>query len=268
MHLHRIDIFPIKSLDGVPVREARITGGGILENDRVYAMLDEEGKYVNGKRVARVHQLRCAFDHAFQEVRLWHTGETAGQFALKESGPINRWLTDFFGFSVALHHETQKGFPDDREAFGPTIVSEASLRTIQQWYPSVTFESVRRRFRANLELTGGAAFCEDQLFGAAGELKPFAIGPVRFLGHNPCQRCAVLHARSGNGRNDRGIPKNVHATAPAAPAVLVEFRPVQSLLPVRHQHFHPADRDEQGVTRRRSGERGIMASWPVRERPL
>jgi uncharacterized protein YcbX len=50
---------------------------------------------------------------------------------------------------------------------------------------------VRRRFRANLELAGDAAFCEDELFAASGELKPFQIGPVKFLGHNPCQRCVV-----------------------------------------------------------------------------
>jgi uncharacterized protein YcbX len=35
------------------------------------------------------------------------------------------------------------------------------------------------------------AFWEDHLFGAAGELKPFQIGEVGLLGHNPCQRCAV-----------------------------------------------------------------------------
>ena len=39
MHLGRIVIFPIKSLDGMVVDEAAITPGGILENDRVFAIL-------------------------------------------------------------------------------------------------------------------------------------------------------------------------------------------------------------------------------------
>jgi hypothetical protein len=92
---------------------------------------------------------------------------------------------------VTLRRETQKGFPDDRTAFGPTVVGEASLRAIQEWYPGLELESLRRRFRTNLELTGGVPFEEDRLFGAPDELKPFQLGPVHFLGHNPCQRCVV-----------------------------------------------------------------------------
>jgi len=60
---------------------------------------------------------------------------------------------------------------------------------------------LRRRFRTNLELTGGAPFCEDQLFGAPDELKPFQIGGVNFLGHNPCQRCVVPTRDPDNGRS-------------------------------------------------------------------
>jgi uncharacterized protein YcbX len=192
MHLGRIAIFPIKSLDGMLVEEAAITPGGILENDRVYAILDKDGAYVNGKRTPRIHQLRSAFDASVREVRLWPAGEsTQTQFRLDETDRIGRWLSDFFGYPVTLQREPQKGFPDDRTAFGPTVTSEASLRAIQEWYPGLDFESVRRRFRTNLELTGGAPFEEDRLFGAPDELKPFRIGDVQFLGHNPCQRCVV-----------------------------------------------------------------------------
>jgi hypothetical protein len=191
MYLDRIEIFPIKSLDGVQVQEARITSGGILEHDRIYAIMDADGKVVNGKRTARVHDLRCAFNSEITEVRLWQNNGAPEQFALDETNRLNQWLSDFFGFPVNLRHESEKGFPDDHIAFGPTIVSGASLREIQKWFPEVPLESVRRRFRANLEISGGAAFCEDALFGSAGELKPFQIGPVKFLGHNPCQRCVV-----------------------------------------------------------------------------
>lgn len=190
MHLSHIRIFPIKALDGVAVEEAKITSGGILEHDRVYAIMDGEGKVVNGKRTARVHDLRCEFGVDLKEVRLWENDRTPAQFQMDDAR-INKWLSDFFGFSVSLQHDAEKGFPDDRIAFGPTISSEASLQAIQQWYPELSVESVRRRFRANLELGGGEAFCEDRLFGAPEELKPFRIGAVLFAGHNPCQRCVV-----------------------------------------------------------------------------
>jgi len=192
MHLGRITIFPIKSLDGVSVEAARVTGGGILENDRVWAIYDAAGKVVNGKRTPRVHELRCAFDPTIREVRLWPNGESAQtQFQLDDSPRLDKWLGDFFGFPVAVRHETEKGFPDDHTAFGPTITSEASLLAVQSWFSGLTLESVRRRFRANLELTGGEVFCEDRLFGAPDELKPFRLGDVQFFGHNPCQRCVV-----------------------------------------------------------------------------
>src|SRR5579863_7570789 len=123
MHLCRIEIYPIKSLDSLTVRSARMTEGGILENDRVFAILDRDGKYVNGKRTARVHDLRCTFDPDIKEVRFWQTGEVPVQFCLDEKNAVSKWLGDFFGFPVVLAHEANKGFPDDREAFGPTIVS-------------------------------------------------------------------------------------------------------------------------------------------------
>src|SRR5882724_8831176 len=98
MHLGRIAIFPIKSLDGVAVEEVRITPGGILENDRVYAIVDGDGRIVNGKRTARVLQLRCSFDDGIREVRLWQSGESSqAQFRLDETNRIGQWLSDFFG---------------------------------------------------------------------------------------------------------------------------------------------------------------------------
>jgi uncharacterized protein YcbX len=200
MQLGRIQIFPIKSLDGVIVEQVRITSGGILENDRAYAIYDADGKVVNGKRTVRVHELRCEFDPQIREVRLWQKNESAAQFQLDNPAPLEKWLSKFFGFAVVLRHEPQKGFPDDHEAFGPTIVSEASLRQVQKWFPELTLDSLRRRFRANLELTGGEPFYEDQLFGAPDELKPFQVGDVKFFGHNPCQRCVVPTRDADTGK--------------------------------------------------------------------
>jgi uncharacterized protein len=192
MFLGYIQIFPIKALDGMVVQEAGITSGGFLENDRIYAILDKDGGYVNGKRNARVHDLRCVFDASVKEVRLWQQGDSAQtQFQLNETERINRWLSDFFGQAVTLQRDAEKGFPDDREAFGPTVISEASLLSVLEWFPGLDLAGVRRRFRTNLELADAVPFEEDWLFGAPGELKPFSIGAVQFRGHNPCQRCVV-----------------------------------------------------------------------------
>jgi uncharacterized protein YcbX len=193
MRVSRIIVYPIKSLDGVSVNETRMTEGGILENDRAYAIVDGEGNYVNGKRNSRVHSLRACFSADFREVCLGENGALADAcFSLDERDPIDEWLSVFFGFPARLRHESNAGFPDDREAYGPTVVGEASLHEVASWYPGVTLDSARRRFRTNVEIDANeSAFCEDRLYGAPGELRPFQIGKVQFLGHNPCQRCVV-----------------------------------------------------------------------------
>ncbi|MEP6672481.1 MAG: MOSC N-terminal beta barrel domain-containing protein [Chthoniobacter sp.] len=208
MRLGKITIFPIKSLDGISVAEATITAGGILQGDRVYAIFDEQGGVVNGKRTPRVHELRCAFDDGIREVRLWEDGGgRPEQFSFEAPAALNRWLSAFFGFAVELRHEPKAGFPDDLTAFGPTVVSEASVQSVGRWYPGLDLENVRRRFRTNLEVLDGPAFCEDALFGEADELKRFHIGSVAFLGHNPCQRCAVPTRDPASGQGTAGFQK-------------------------------------------------------------
>jgi len=192
MFLERIILYPIKSLDGVSVPEARITQGGILEFDRIHAIVDEAGAYVNGKRTPRVQLLRSEFSPDFQEIRIGTTDDsTRHSFSLREPAALNSWLSEFFGFAAKLTTEDKSGFPDDRGAPGPTITSKASLEEVTGWYDGLSLESARRRFRSNLELGGVGPFWEDHLYGKPGELKPFQIGGVQFCGHNPCQRCVV-----------------------------------------------------------------------------
>jgi uncharacterized protein YcbX len=192
MVLSQILIYPVKSLDGVSVREARINAGGILEGDRSYALFDSDGKYVNAKRTPRIQLLRAEFDSTFEMIILDAPGaDHVRHFSLVEPDALNDWLSKFFGFPVYVKRETTRGFPDDRTAPGPTICSEASLREVTAWFPGLTLESARRRFRTNLELSGAEPFGEDRLFGLPDTKRPFRLGDVKFCGHNPCQRCVV-----------------------------------------------------------------------------
>jgi uncharacterized protein YcbX len=192
MVLRRIVIHPIKSLDGVERPSARITPAGSLEHDRAWAIFDAAGDFVNGKRTARVHEIRSAFSEDLREVRLWTAaGENAADFVLAERGPIDAWLSEFFGFRVELRSDLASGFPDDMVAPGPTIASEQSLAEVADWFSGLSIENLRRRFRTNLEFDAAEAFAEDRLFGAEGEPRSFRVGEVAFLGLNPCQRCVV-----------------------------------------------------------------------------
>ena len=111
---------------------------------------------------------------------------------LDEDGKqLSDWLTDVLSIEASIVENELTGFPDDMDATGPTIVSLATLEMVASWFPDMTLEEVRRRFRANIEVSGVEAFWEDRLFQAPKLPIPFFIGSVQFGGTNPCQRCVV-----------------------------------------------------------------------------
>lgn len=194
-YLAKILIYPVKSLDGVEVTEATVLPGGALRHDREFALFDQQGRVVNGKRTAKIHALRSTYDLVARTItlRIQESDRPAVTFHLdSDRSELEAWFSDFLGYAVTLQQNLQMGFPDDTEASGPTVVSVATLETIASWFPELSLEDVRRRFRTNLEIADTPPFWEDQLFGEAGVQIPFQIGTVNFLGNNPCQRCVVI----------------------------------------------------------------------------
>jgi uncharacterized protein len=207
--LAQIVIYPIKSLDGVVVDRAQISTGGALEFDRRWAILDEGGRVVNAKRTAKIQHLRARFefinpvsDLTPQVVIKLQAADDATSYPFdltNELTELSRWLSHFFSFPVSIIENVTVGFPDDLNAYGPTIVSTATLETICEWFPDLDLAEVRRRFRTNLELSGVPAFWEDRLFGTPEEIINFQLGNVKFYGINPCQRCIVPTRNSLSG---------------------------------------------------------------------
>jgi len=190
-HLARITIYPLKSFDGQDVESARVLPSGALEHDRRFALVDHEGQWVNSKRTARVHPLRTAIDVEHRTLEVEHAGEVA-TFALDEDREeAEQWFSLRLHERVRIVENATHGFPDDNEAPGPTIVSTATLETVASWFPGLTLDNVRRRFRANVEIGGVEAFWEDRLYAAPDSPVHFRIGDVALLGVNPCARCVV-----------------------------------------------------------------------------
>ncbi len=187
--LSRITIYPIKSLDGVAVQSASITSGGALAHDREYALFDAEGNIVNGKRTAKIHLIRANFDESLKVVSLSAQGEK-DTFELGDSR-LETWFSDYFGFRIKVRRNVETGFPDDLNAWGPTLVSEATYRQVATWFSGISIEELRQRFRANLEISECEPFWEDRLCDEPPRTVPFQIGEVRCEGVNPCSRCVV-----------------------------------------------------------------------------
>ena len=206
MQLKRIQIFPVKSLEPVSVQSATITRTGALKGDRAIALFDERGKFVNGKKNARIHLLRSSFEALSRTLHLRTAdGQRAGSFQIdQQRGSLQNWLSEFFGLKVEVRDNFTAGFPDDTDAPGPTVIGSETLGEVARWFPPITVDSIRRRFRANLELDGGPAFWEDRLYRKAGEVCRFQIGDVVFEGANPCQRCVVppRDPSTGEGHSD------------------------------------------------------------------
>lgn len=201
-------IYPIKSLDGVEVETATVLKSGALQGDREFALMDERGQFVNGKRHAKIHAIRTVFDRATNVTTLTPDSAPPCSFQLEtQQAEIAQWMSQYFGFPVQLHRNTEMGFPDDTLSPGPTIISTATLEAISAWFPGLTVEEVRRRFRSNIEISGVPAFWEDGLFAETDTPLSFQIGPVQLLGINPCQRCVVVTRNPWTGAADSGFQK-------------------------------------------------------------
>ena len=190
--LSKIWIYPIKSLDGVSVESSTLTSGGALTLDREFALVDQSDRFINAKRTAQIHLVRSQFDIPKRLVTLSSPEHAPETFSLESDRPkIEAWLTQFFGFDVKLIQNQDSGFPDDLEASGPTIISEATLAEAASWFDGITVDNMRSRLRTNLELTGVPAFWEDVLFSSPIKETGFYLGDIAFQGTNPCQRCIV-----------------------------------------------------------------------------
>ena len=195
-HLSSIRLHPIKSLDPVSVKEARIGPGGGLEHDRAWALYSVDGQWVNGKRTAAIHLIRAAFAPALSSVTLSVPGDKrripTKTFPFPgNTAAASEWFSNYFEQPITVRHSPE-GFPDDTIAYGPTIVSTSSLQAVCGLFDGMDIDNVRRRFRTTLEIDGVPAFWEDQLFGEdERSVVRFRIGEVNFEGSNPCARCPV-----------------------------------------------------------------------------
>jgi uncharacterized protein YcbX len=254
--LANIRLHPIKALDPVSVNEARIGPNGGLELDRVWALYSADGRWVNGKRTSAMHLIRAAYAPDLSSVRLTVPSDRRDIPAMTFAFPGDtdgaaEWFSMYFEQAIQVRY-TQEGFPDDGLAAGPTIVSTASLAAVCEWFPGITLDEARRRFRTTLEIDSGRSmntngvglsagprdsgrsataagslppFWEDQLFvESETAVVRFRIGEVAFEGSNPCARCPVPSRDSQTGAANAGFQKrftdlrraHLPAWAPAA----------------------------------------------------
>ena len=256
-YLSGITIYPVKSLDGFGIPEAALLPNGAIFNDRRWRLTDAEGRVLNAKRTPHFHSIRAQFNGMDQDnngpqpsskhvVTLWmddglgeasNGSQSAEVFPLipGSEGPCE-WLSDALREHVFLEERVEGGFPDDRDAAGPTVISTETLSEVARWFGWDDAE-VRRRFRMNLELTAGPdevssdesqkselfyeAFWEDSLacpvqkkdriaslsegdesldYLPVGEPDIFLLGGNKFRPTGACRRCVVPSRDTRTGK--------------------------------------------------------------------
>ncbi|GAB6880679.1 MOSC domain-containing protein [Halorubrum gandharaense] len=217
-HVDELVAYPFKSLDGVAVERAELGPRGALRGDRSYALVKAGvdphdasvgggGGYVNGKSECRIHQLSASYELVddpgdatptavtLERPESEQTGAPADRrrFALPEEGAaLADWVGEFLGYEVDVVREPKGGFPDDREATGPTVVGHGTLVEVASWFDGVADATeLRRRLRPNVVLSADEPFFEDRLFADRDSRVRFSLGEATLFGVNPCQRCVV-----------------------------------------------------------------------------
>ena len=250
--LDLITLYPVKSLDGLAVPAARVLPSGALENDRRWRLVDMEGRVVNAKRTPLFHAIRAEFalDERLVTLcvapaaltaaaipgidRLQNLGPDSFHLVPGEKGPCG-WLSEALGIGVLLEERPDGGFPDDRDAPGPTLISTASLEEVARWF-GFDLAEARRRFRANLEIGGCEAFWKDTLASPARPaLNPSLadLPPISRLIPTPiCRRPSLGNSRSARPGFGRQAPASgawcraaTVQQAPSRPTSATPLRP-------------------------------------------
>lgn len=191
--LQKITIYPIKGLSSQPLTKAVISAGGCLLHDREFAMFDAYGKYVNGKANPLVHFLLSSVDFERKIMSFKTQSESLwNEFHFENELPeIESYLSAYFKEPVKLIQNKTGRFLDVPDKGGVTVVSTESLQLASTWFPSLSLDETRRRFRVTLEFDGVSAFWEDQLFSGKDYCVEFKVGEVSVFGMSPCARCVV-----------------------------------------------------------------------------
>ncbi len=214
--LSYIAVHPIKALDPLSLSKVGFSAAGGLTDDRAYAIVDEDGTYINGKRTAAVHPIRATYDSEKGTVHLEldesATVDPPGErvdaeefYPDDERAELESWLSTYFGISITLKSgdggsQTDGAVYGDSSKAGPTVVSEATLGAVGSWY-GLSGEEMRRRMRPNLVVSGVPAFWEDRLVDG----QRVRIGDITLEGEKVLPRCVVPKRDSQTGAETPGF---------------------------------------------------------------
>lgn len=216
MELSEIWVYPVKSLGGIRLEEARVTDRG-LELDRRWLLVDENGRFLTqreypamalfvpeivGDFLRITHRnknksiefiLRPSFSVTQEKVSVTVWDDTIEAYEV--SPETTNWFTELLGFPARLVYmpeESERKLDPDyaitgdeitsfSDAFPFLIIGQSSLDDLNE---RLEVKVPMNRFRPNFVFINGEAFEEDTW-------SQFKIGDISFVGVKHCARCVM-----------------------------------------------------------------------------
>jgi len=226
-------IYPIKSLPGIAVSEARITDRG-FEYDRRWMLVDENNLFISQREAPQMTQLVVSIEinsllvkhrtlknsivipfatrrqSARLEVTVWDD-TCAAEYVSEDA---DKWFSKMLGIKCRLVY-----MPDDsRRLVDQRYTPANSITSFSDGYPflvigQASLDDLNRRlaeplpmnrFRPNLVFTGGAPFEEDMM-------AHFIVAGIDFYGVKLCARCPIPTIDQENGSRGKEPLKTLAA---------------------------------------------------------
>ncbi len=226
MHISEINIYPIKSLQGISVDSAVVEKRG-LRHDRRWMLTTPDGMFFTQREFPRMATIKVELTGDGLRVTGKKAGEMnipfepdrgeRGRVTIWQSvcdaeiylGSVSEWFSDVLGTNCQLVYmpdNTRRNVNplfnenDDLVSFADgyplMILSEASLADLNERIMNAD-EGVRdplpmNRFRPNLVISGSNAFAEDNW-------QKIRIGDAVFRSTKPCERCVITTVEQSSG---------------------------------------------------------------------
>jgi uncharacterized protein YcbX len=193
--------YPVKSLQGEQLQRMEVTARGAV-GDRLWALVDEDGKLASGKDSSRFRKVAGLLEHSSRLDGDVPVIEPTSGAPVRGDDPALAAVVQFIagpGWRLAR----EDGAPH-HDASPIHLVTSATLARLTE---VVGFEVPSRRLRPNIvvEVPDPAGFAEDAWVG--GEL---LIGGARLRVTERCERCVMVnHAQPGGVEHRPQVLKQI-----------------------------------------------------------
>lgn len=231
LELSEIWIYPVKSLAGISLQEAKVTDRG-LEYDRRWLLVDVNGHFLTQRQFPQLALFQPILEAEYLKithrsdnfeplqislnpniyskkvgVTVW---DDAIEDALEVSAEANEWFSKALGMSVRLVYMPENS---RREVDKKYAITGNEITSFSDAYPFLVIgqsslddlnsrlkESVKmNRFRPNLVFKGGKAYEEENWYEVQ-------IGKATFWGVKPCARCIMTTVDPASGEKSGKEP--------------------------------------------------------------